>query len=205
MIYAGGNTGFYKSFDHGNTFGSALTLSSYVYSIAINPSAPTNIFVGTSASGVYKSANSGANFAATSQSFGEIQRLVIDPNAPSVLYASEVVQGRQYGVLQSQDGGATWNAANTGIPGYFGNQDINFLAVDPSHPGVVFAAATAGSCAPLWQNWIRQGRSLSIPIILAEQKGLPATLIQMTLLKELVLTAMAMRSLSGKHTARIFR
>jgi uncharacterized repeat protein (TIGR01451 family) len=142
VVYAGANSGVYKSFDDGDTFGAASTFSSGVYSMAINPTAPTNLFVGTFESGIYETVNGGTNWFVTGQSYGEIQHLVIDPSSPSNLYASEIVGGGSFGVIQSTNAGTNWYSADSGIPGYAGYQYIYGLAVDPSHAGVVYAAST---------------------------------------------------------------
>ena len=142
VVYAGSVSGLYKSLDGGNTFVTGAGLISAVYCIAINPSAPANIFAGTYNSGIYQSTNGGTNWYASGLEFGEVQSLVIDPHNPSVLYASEVTDGESYGVYQSVNGGTNWSGANTGIPGYQGYQFIYCLAVDPLHAGVVYTGTT---------------------------------------------------------------
>ena len=69
---------------------------------------------------------------------------VIDPGNPNTLY---VGHGADYslsgGMFKSTDGGATWNAAGNGLPGFQpgGVPSVNALAIDPNNPGTLYAAA----------------------------------------------------------------
>jgi hypothetical protein len=68
---------------------------------------------------------------------------VIDPGNPSTLY---VGHGTDYslngGMFKSTDGGATWNPAGNGLPGFQPGYlpSVGGLAIDPKNPGTLYAA-----------------------------------------------------------------
>jgi photosystem II stability/assembly factor-like uncharacterized protein len=62
---------------------------------------------------------------------GDVHALAIDPLTPRTLYAAG-----SGGVFKSTDAGATWNAANAGLPN---TNDIYALAIDPSTPRTLYA------------------------------------------------------------------
>jgi photosystem II stability/assembly factor-like uncharacterized protein len=78
---------------------------------------------------------------------------VIDPSITSTLYAG--CQGTNSngggGLFKSTDGGATWNAAGSGLPAvqvspnepWPPNVNVNALAIDPAHPGTLYAVIGA--------------------------------------------------------------
>jgi hypothetical protein len=68
---------------------------------------------------------------------GNIRALVIDPGTPRTLYAGTWGAG----VFKSTDGGATWDAANVGLPNLYG-YIVSALAIDP----IALYAAT-GTCS----------------------------------------------------------
>jgi photosystem II stability/assembly factor-like uncharacterized protein len=65
-----------------------------------------------------------------------VRVLAFAPSQPSVVYAG-LFGG---GVHRSDDGGATWRPAGSGL----GNPVVNALAVDPTNPDHVYAATDAG-------------------------------------------------------------
>ncbi len=70
---------------------------------------------------------------------GEILCLVFDPANSATLYAGTNGQG----VFISEDGGFSWNSANTG----FADSDsltIRVLAIDPDNPAILYAGTNAG-------------------------------------------------------------
>jgi photosystem II stability/assembly factor-like uncharacterized protein len=71
---------------------------------------------------------------ATNQNKGVFD-LVIDPTDSATLYVST-----PSGVFRSTDGGATWAAVDCGLPEESpGQYFITALALDPQHPGTVYA------------------------------------------------------------------
>jgi photosystem II stability/assembly factor-like uncharacterized protein len=74
---------------------------------------------------------------------------VIDPSNTSTLYAGCQSTNLNSGgrLFKSTDGGTTWNAASSGLPAvtepWPPNVRVNALAIDPVHPGTLYAAIGA--------------------------------------------------------------
>lgn len=123
--------------------------------IAVAPSAPNTIYVGTGESdmrsdiaagdGMYVSHDAGRTWTHIGLAHTRhIAQIVIDPHDPNTLYVAALghayTANAQRGVFKSTNGGATWTKilykdANTGA--------ID-LAMDPSNPAVIYAS--------LWQT-----------------------------------------------------
>jgi photosystem II stability/assembly factor-like uncharacterized protein len=74
---------------------------------------------------------------------GNISSLAIDPQNPATLYAAirDGYSSVQTGVFKSTDGGATWSAANIGLPS---PPAIEQLVIDPLTPTTLYAVSSAG-------------------------------------------------------------
>ena len=121
-------------------------------SIAIAPSDPNVIWVGTGESfirsnvslgnGVYKSTDAGKTWKHLGlEKTGRIGRMIVDPRNPDVAFAAAIGTGygpqQERGVYRTTDGGKTWDRVlfvdeNTGI---------SDLAMDPSNSRVLLAGA----------------------------------------------------------------
>ena len=102
-------------------------------SIAINPSTPTTLLVGTQ-SGIYRSTDNGATWALAGATGAEVGAVEISPSTPATAYAITSL-----GAFKSLDSGATWLPANAGLPSSV--DDEGFLTIDPSDPNVVYVVA----------------------------------------------------------------
>src|SRR5437773_2342724 len=109
------------------------------------PGNPSTIFVGTASGGVFKSVNNGVTWTtsfdrdASALSIGDIAIAPSDPNI--VWVGSGEANNRQSsswgdGVYKSVDGGDTWKHM-----GLKETHHIGRMAIHPSNPDVVFAAA----------------------------------------------------------------
>jgi photosystem II stability/assembly factor-like uncharacterized protein/tetratricopeptide (TPR) repeat protein len=96
--------------------------------IAIDPSDPGVMYVGTENAGVYKSIDGGISWQPAHNGLGRawIHSIVIDPENPRTVYVG-VSTG---GVYKTTDGGQTWFEANTGFRN-FGWEGAAMLAMDP--------------------------------------------------------------------------
>jgi photosystem II stability/assembly factor-like uncharacterized protein len=123
--------------------------------IAVAPSRPTTIYVGTGeadmrsdiaqGNGVYKSTDGGAHWMHLGLTDSrQISRILVDPHDPDVVYVG--VLGHPYGpsaergVFRSQDGGQHWTKVLYANP----NTGVSDLAFKPNDPKTVYAA--------LWQT-----------------------------------------------------
>jgi len=113
-------------------------------SLAVDPSNPTRMFVGTGTGQVYFSSDGGRVWSriATLNAPANwvVDNLVIDPTHPQVIYAGmwSLADGGG-GVFKSSDGGRTW-AALEGIRG----QSVRALALSPSRPETLVAGTLEG-------------------------------------------------------------
>ncbi|MDQ7040714.1 MAG: T9SS type A sorting domain-containing protein, partial [Rhodothermus sp.] len=88
-----------------------------VYSVAIDPSDPYTIFVGTEGGGLHRTTNGGATWSALPVPMADttiVYDIYIDPTSPvgnRILYV-----GTSDGVFKSTDHGNSWSARNTGLP-----------------------------------------------------------------------------------------
>jgi photosystem II stability/assembly factor-like uncharacterized protein len=147
--------GVWKSTDGGITFKSIFDDQpiSSIGSIAIAPSDPNVIYVGSgeanirgnvaAGNGIYKSLDAGKTWKHVWQQEGQVGTMVVDPRNADVAFAA--VLGHAFGpnpergVYRTKDGGKTWQQvlkkdADTGA---------SDVALDPSNPNIVFAG--------LWQ------------------------------------------------------
>jgi photosystem II stability/assembly factor-like uncharacterized protein len=119
ILYAAAQLdGLWKSTDGGLNWSAARNGYSgdIAGSIAIEPSAPSTIFVGTN-NGVFRSTDSGATWSDRTGNLPSrrIFAMAIDPGNPAVLYASVDAAGG--GVYRSEDAGGSWTARPLPVPG----------------------------------------------------------------------------------------
>ncbi|TSA16360.1 hypothetical protein D4R75_13585, partial [bacterium] len=140
--YIGTGDGVFKSTNAGQQWvamNSGLPSGVVVRSIAINPSDPKTVYVGTTNDGVFKSMNAAASWSASGSEipYLTINSLLVNPLQPQVVYAGAEAGG----VFRSSNSGSSWTAIDAnGIDGsYYGS--IGQLAVNPLDPHVLFAIA----------------------------------------------------------------
>lgn len=146
-----------------------------VRAIAVHPTVPNRIFLGSASGGLWRSDDAGASWLPVDDFLPSlaITSIVFDPTAINRMYAATgegftsdwtFAFDRNYvappgaGIFQSDDGGVTWNQlANTGNDLF---DYVNRLAIDPA-TGALYAAT-----APhlLWKT-TNQGASWTVPLI----------------------------------------
>jgi hypothetical protein len=137
----------------------------------------TTAFAGVSGSGggVFKSTNIGNatfTFALTTFPQTDVLAVATAPSAPTTVYAGTNGQGA--GVYASVDGGDTWSPAGTGL----GSTTVKALAVDPSDPQRVYAAAgdSVYITTDAGGSWTKSTMSPSAVTSLAVLNGTPTTI-----------------------------
>jgi hypothetical protein len=136
-----------------------------VTAIAVSPTNPNLVFIGTAGGGVWRSPDRGLTWTPLfdrqlSLAVGEPGALAIDPRSPDTIYVG--TSGRlifrtfssitgtfspvQAGVYKSTDGGASWillgskfPANNTGNANQFAGHQCNVIVVDPANSNVYMA------------------------------------------------------------------
>ena len=152
---ASASGGVWKSVDGGVTFKPIFDDQpiSSIGSIAVAPSDPHVVYVGSgeanirgnaaAGNGIYKSTDAGKTWSHVWTQEGQIGTMAVDPRNPDVAFAA--VLGHAFGpnvergVYRTRDGGKTWELVlkkdeNTGA---------SDVAIDPANPRIVFAG--------LWQ------------------------------------------------------
>jgi len=120
-VYAAAFGGVFKTVDGGVTWtpvNNGLPSGAYARSVALNPIAPQEVYVGLYCSGVYKTTDGGETWAPTGAALGDkdVRALAIalETQAP-VVYAGTA---GGYGVYRTMNGGYTWEQASAGLPAY---------------------------------------------------------------------------------------
>ncbi len=145
--------GVWKSTDGGTTFKPVFDEqpAQSIGAIAIDPSAPQNVWVGTGESwtrnsvsigaGIFKSGDGGETWSAAGLPESErISKILVDPRKSSVVYAC--VPGKLWsdssdrGLYKTSDGGVTWQQV---LKGANLSTGCGSVAMDPSDPDVLIA------------------------------------------------------------------
>jgi uncharacterized repeat protein (TIGR01451 family) len=142
-VYAATNLGVYKSTDGGASWqltGQARTSTApaLARSVAVDPSNPNVIYVGTDGGfGIYKSTDGGMLYEAKGGLLQSnfVYSLAVDPSSPSTIYA-----GTLFGVHKSTNGGDTWAEMRVGIPG--SSPVVTKVVIDPNNSQVIYLAAS---------------------------------------------------------------
>lgn len=133
-----------KSMNGGRTWrvamnGMRLSLEQRVQCLAIDPKNPNVLYAGVGGFGtgtLYKSTDEGENWTDLEQDdfflFDGVVSLAIDPSNTNIVYAGTDDRGR---LLQTTDGGKTWNETGLGETGLI----IDVLALSPGNSRIVFA------------------------------------------------------------------
>jgi photosystem II stability/assembly factor-like uncharacterized protein len=146
-LYALAAPGWERS-DDGGVSWRQLGAPSGVQLLAVDPT-DANAVYGLKTDGIVKSSDGGAHWSLLSFLFpGQPLRLIVDPRRPSTLYAGDLAVEGGASVWRSTDAGATWNAADAGLP-----RPLRDLVLAPS--GTLYAAIDApigGPPTALWQS-----------------------------------------------------
>ena len=116
--------------------------SGRVTAVAVDPSHPNIIYVGSAGGGVWKSTNRGSGWVPLFDYLPSlaIGSIAIDPKGVIYVGTGEGNNGLDnhfgYGILQSTDGGTTWNLLGGST---FVGLAITKIVVDPQNPNMILA------------------------------------------------------------------
>ncbi len=146
------NGGVWKTIDAGRVWTPVFDGQpvASIGSIAVAPSAPDTVYVGTGEStlrdsagfgnGVYKSTDAGASWTHLGlEATHHIGKVVVDPKDPNIVFVAAIGQlyapNAERGVFRSRDGGKTWHKV------LFRNSDVGAVdvAIDPANSRIVYA------------------------------------------------------------------
>ena len=154
-LYAGSCCGgVWASDDLGTTWRPVFDkeASTAIGALAVAPSNPDILWVGTGESNIFRSSYTGVGVykstdnAATFQHMGLIDtgtigRIVVHPTDPNTVYVAsagqEWVENEMRGVFKTTDGGKTWSHVLKISP----KTGVNDLAMDPKDPNTLYAGA----------------------------------------------------------------
>ncbi len=141
-LYAGGD-GVFKSTDGAHSWVKANqgipANDNFIMSLAVAPSSPTTLFVGTGFNRVYRSTDAAGSWERVIDGeFGRVDgALAVAPSDSSIVYLGAGFNM----VYKSTDGGDNWSSVSTGLDDAFGQ---NHLTVHPTNPDIVYIATDAG-------------------------------------------------------------
>src|SRR5213594_3901477 len=153
MFVGSASGGVWKSVNGGTTFKPVFDRQDVqsIGAVAIDPSNPEIVWVGTGESwtrnsvsigdGIYKSIDGGESWTRMGlQNTERITKIAIDPRNTDVVYACAPGQlwsdSPDRGLYKTTDGGKTWDLSLTG-PNL--STGCSTVAMDPKNPGVLFA------------------------------------------------------------------
>src|SRR5206468_7706109 len=150
--FGSANGGVWKTIDAGRVWTPVFDSQpvSSIGAIAVAPSAPDVVYVGTGEStlrdsagfgnGVYKSTDEGATWAHLGlENTQHIGKIAIDPRDPNIIFVAAIghlyAPNEERGVFRSRDGGRSWQKV------LFKNADVGAVEVviDPTNSSVVYA------------------------------------------------------------------
>lgn len=176
-VYAGYNrVGVMRSTDNGATWENTLSEFFGVYTLAIDPLAPTTVYASIQLGGVEggggiaKSTDGGTTWNALTD-FPAFH-LAIDPSNPRILYG---ING--HGLFKSTNGGTTWTDANHGL----GEPPVSAPVIDPSNPSTLYVgtrdrgAWRSIDAGASWYPLPSSGSDVSFPVVTVDPQN-PSTL-----------------------------
>jgi photosystem II stability/assembly factor-like uncharacterized protein len=109
--------------------------SAWVWSLAIDPEAPSTLYAGTNNNGIFKTTDGGEHWGTSIVGLVNtpiVYDLSINPLTPSTLFAGTYPSGLDpAGVFKTTNGGVSWT-----LPA---SPDANTLALDPGNPSTLYA------------------------------------------------------------------
>jgi photosystem II stability/assembly factor-like uncharacterized protein len=144
-LWLGAHTGLYRSEDAGRTWTKVSLPAAHhgpdVMTVAVHPSEPSIVYVGTHEAGVLKTADGGKTWRAVNAGLGgvDVHGLAVDPNAPEKVHA--LVRDKAAGLYRSTDEGDKWVRVDDGPAGE--TKVLSSVNIPTGMGGIFLYAGTA--------------------------------------------------------------
>lgn len=143
-IFAGTTEGLWVSTQDGkqDTWRQVTSPQLVINAIAVHPSLPDRVFLGTQDNGILISTDGGESYEASNAGFinRKVPAVLADSKERGRVYAGVLFDGLNGGLFVSEDGGVTWQQSMNGM----GVRDVYSLYQSPSKPETIYAGTNHG-------------------------------------------------------------
>lgn len=143
-IFAGTTEGLWVSTQDGkqDTWRQVTSPQLVINAIAVHPSLPDRVFLGTQDNGILISTDGGETYEASNAGFinRQVRTVLADSKQRGRVYAGVLFDGLNGGLFISEDGGVTWQQSMNGM----GVRDVYSLHQSPSKPETIYAGTNHG-------------------------------------------------------------
>lgn len=142
--FAGTTEGLWISTNNGkpDSWRRVTSLRLVINAIAVHPSKPDRVFLGTEDNGVLISNDGGETYEASNTGFinRQVRAVVADRKEPGRVYSGVIFDGTNSGFFVSEDGGLTWQQSMDGM----GVRDVYSIQQLESNPQTIYAGTNHG-------------------------------------------------------------
>ena len=124
-----------------------LASNDLVIDLAIDPQDSGVVYAGTADEGVLKSTDGGESWSLANSGLPQegVNVLAIPGGEPTTVYVGTVIECDECGdlgdgIFKSTDGGSSWIAVNSGLPGgsFVHGRSVGPIAIDPQNPATLY-------------------------------------------------------------------
>ena len=143
-IFAATTEGLWISTQDGkqDTWRQVTSAQLVINAVAVHPTEPDRVVLGTQDNGVLISSNGGETFEASNAGFinRKVPAVLADSKERGRIYAGVIFDGLNGGLFVSEDGGITWQQSMNGM----GVRDVYSLYQSPAKPEIIYAGTNHG-------------------------------------------------------------
>ncbi len=159
-IFAGTTEGLWISTQDGkqDTWRQVTSAQLVINAIAVHPSLPDRVFLGTQDNGILISLDGGETYEASNAGFinRQVRTVLADSKERGRVYAGVLFDGLNGGLFVSEDGGVTWQQSMNGM----GVRDVYSLHQSRAKPETIYAGTNHGlfRSDDHGRNWVQVKR-----------------------------------------------
>jgi PKD repeat protein/photosystem II stability/assembly factor-like uncharacterized protein len=128
-----------------------------INAIGFHPTDPLTVYAGAPAGGLWKTTDGGMTWSSNTDNLPTlgVSSIVVSHSDPNIIFIGtgdrDAGDAPGLGVMKTNDGGLTWNLANTGM----GNKTVGKLLMNPLNDHILIAASNGGifKTTDACQNW----------------------------------------------------